>query len=140
MKSLTARLVVLLVVAGCVAQPTPTGSPATTASPAPSPAVRCVGLPETEPDLCARMVALVQETHPDQMRDASWVLVADTCPPRVMCDRQFLYDTVVLVVPADGDAAKALALRVYGHQGQQLSIEAWSGPLPDHVANLLAQG
>jgi hypothetical protein len=86
------------------------------------------------------MVALVQETHPDEVRDASRILVVDTCPPRSLCDRQFLYEAVVLVVPGDGDTARALPLRVFGHQGQPLRIEAWSGPLPDHVASLLAEG
>jgi hypothetical protein len=132
MKRLTALLVALMVSAGCATPPAPTASPL--------PVVRCVGIPETEPDVCGRMVALVEETHPDEVRDASRILVADTCPPQVLCDRQFLYDAVVLVVPADGDTAKALALRVFGHQGQPLGIEVWSGRLPEHVASLLAQG
>ncbi len=132
MKSLTALLVALVVIAGCATPPAPTASP--------MPVVRCVGLPDTEPDVCDKMVALVLQTRPDEVRDASRILVADTCPPQVLCDRQFLYDAVVLVVPADGDSAKALRLRVFGHQGQPLSMEAWSGPLPEHVANLLATG
>jgi hypothetical protein len=137
-KTLLALLVVAVVSAGCTTPPAPTASPASTA--APMPAVRCIGIPETEPDVCGTMVALVQETRPDEVRDASRILVVDTCPPRSMCDRQYLYDAVALVVPAGGDIAKALALRVFGHQGQPLGIEAWSGPLPEHVASLLAQG
>ena len=86
------------------------------------------------------MVALVQQTHPDEVRDASRILVVDVCPPRVLCDRQFLYDAVVLVVPADDDTASALALRVFGNLAQHLNIEARSDPLPDHVARLLAEG
>lgn len=136
MKGLTALSLTLVVIAGCATLPTPTASPA----PAALPAVRCVGLPETEPEVCAKIVALVQETRPDEVREASRILVADTCPPLVLCDRQFLYEAVVLIVPANGDAAKAPALRVFGHQGQPFRIEAWTGPLPKHVVDLLAQG
>ncbi len=135
MKSLMALWVTMVVIAGCATPPTPTASP----SPAPLPAVGCVGVPDTEPNVCENMVALVQQTHPNEVSEASRILVADTCPAQVLCDRQFLYDAVVLVVPAAGDPAKALRLRVFGHQGQPLSIEAWSGPLPEHVASLLAQ-
>jgi hypothetical protein len=136
MKRLTALLVAVLVIAGCATPPAPTA----TLAPVPLPAVRCVGLPATEPGLCDRMVALVQETHPDEVRTASRILVADTCAPQVLCDRQFLYDAVVVIVPADGNLASALLLRVFGQQGQPLGIDAWSGPLPDYVPNLLAQG
>jgi hypothetical protein len=54
--------------------------------------------------------------------------------------RFYLYDAIAVVVPADGPGAHPLAVRVFGHQGQPLSIEAWSNPLPDHVARLLAEG
>lgn len=86
------------------------------------------------------MLAVVEQAHPAEVRDASRILVVDACPEQVLCDRRFLYDAVVIVVPADGDTARALALRVFGHQGQPLGIQAWSGPLPAHVERLLAQG
>jgi hypothetical protein len=50
-----------------------------------------------------------------------------------------MYDSAVIVVPGDGNAANALALHVFGHQGESLSIEPWTGPLPAHVAPLLAE-
>jgi hypothetical protein len=86
------------------------------------------------------MVALVQQAHPTEVRDASRILVIDGCPEQTLCDRQFFYDAVVLIVPADGNTARALALRVFGHIRQPLAIEAWSGPLPAHVERLLADG
>jgi hypothetical protein len=138
MKTLLAVLTVVMVSSGCAPSPVPTGSPASGTPP--MAAVRCDGLAETQPDVCGKMVAVVQETHPDEVRDASRILVVDTCPPRNLCDRQYLHDAVVLVVPADGDTARALTVRVLGHQGQPLGTEAWSDPLPDHVVRLLAEG
>jgi hypothetical protein len=144
MKSLMTFLAAFFVMAGCATPLAPTRSPSPELLASPSPtstaAIRCVYLPETEPDVCGKIVALVQETHPDEVRDASRILIADTCPPQVLCDRAFLYDTAVLVVPADGDSAKAIRLRVFGHQGQPFTIAVWSGPLPEHVVNLLAHG
>ena len=132
----------LLVFSGCATPPSPTAppSPAASPSPAPLPPVKCVGLPQTKPDICGRMVAVVQGAYPEEVRLASRILVVDTCPPQVLCDRQFAYDAIALVVPADGDPGGALRLRVFGHQGQPFRIEAWTGPLPEHVATLLAQG
>jgi hypothetical protein len=125
---LTALTAVLLS-AACGTQPTPTGAPP----------VSCIGLPTTEPDVCGRIVTRVEATHPDETHAASRILVADTCPPRLACDREFLYDAVVLLVPAAGEQT-GVALHAYGHQGQQISVEAWAGPLPQHVTYLLDQG
>lgn len=138
MRTLTTLAIVLMVSAACATPPPPTSAPSPT--PAPLPQVRCVGLSETEPDVCGRMVALVQETYPEEVRAASRVLVVDVCPPRSTCDRQFWHDAAVLVVPPDGDETESLQLRVFGQSAQALSIEAWTGPLPDHVASLLAEG
>ena len=125
----TAALTAVLLAAACAAQPTPIGPPP----------VSCVGLPEAEPEVCGRIVTRVQDTHPDETRAASRILIADTCPPRALCDREFLYDAVVLLVPPAGEPA-GVALHAYGHQGQQLSVEAWEGPLPEHVTTFLEQG
>jgi hypothetical protein len=128
--ALTALSAVLLA-AACGTQPTPIGRPP----------ISCVGLPATEPDVCGRIVARVQATHPDETRAASRILVTDTCSPRLSCERDFLYDTVVLLVPAGGEPPGD-ALHAYGHQGeaQEVRVEAWTGPLPQHVTSLLEQG
>ena len=63
--------------------------------------------------------------------------MVDTCPPQVMCDRHFMYDAVVLLVPAAADATAAPPLHVFGHVGMPLELERWSGELPAHVQRIL---
>lgn len=135
-----ALLLAAAIVAGC-AQPGPTPSAVASPSPAPTIAakVTCSKISETEIGVCDRMVALVVATAPDEAQAASRILVVDTCPPQVLCDRAFLYDAVVLVAPSAADEAP-LAFHVFGHQGQPLEIEPWSGPLPEHVRLLLGEG
>lgn len=149
MKALLMLLVAAAVTAGCAASPALTASPAQIASPTPiesgastpsSPAVRCVGVSEAEPNVCAKMLATIHDSHPHEFDEASRIVIVDLCPEQVLCDRFYLYDAVAVIVPADGGIANALSLRVFGHQGQPFGIEAWPGRLPDHVAAVLAQG
>jgi hypothetical protein len=60
--------------------------------------------------------------------------VVDTCPPRLLCDRAFIYDAAVVMIPGIGDP---LIAHVFGHMGEPLSVERWKGPLPEHVAALI---
>ena len=149
MKALLMLLVSATLTAGCAASAALTTSSTQIASPAAvesrasapsSPAVRCVGVSEAEPDVCAKMVAALRDAHPREVEDASRIVIVDLCPEQVLCDRFYLYDAVAVIVPADGGVANALSLRVFGHQGQPFGIEAWPGRLPDHVAAVLAQG
>ena len=148
MKALLMLLVSATLTAGCAASAALAASPTQIASPAiesrasapSSPAVRCVGVSEAEPNVCAKMVAALRDAHPHEVDDASRIVIVDLCPEQVLCDRFYLYDAVAVIVPADGGLANALSLRVFGHQGQPFGIEAWPGRLPDHVAAVLAQG
>ena len=80
----------------------------------------------------------MQAQAPAEVAEASRIVIADTCPPQVACDRATLYSAAAVVVPADGDLDGLLAFHVFGHAGQALDIEPWAfGPLPDHVAELL---
>lgn len=127
----------LIVLAGCAPGPAPSaaGSPGPISGPALEP--ECHGLPPTEPGLCDRMVASVQEAVPEAYRDAVLVVVADTCPPRNLCDRAFLYDAVVAAVPGELSGRDTRLFHVFGHQAGTLTVEDWTGPLPDHVSRLL---
>jgi hypothetical protein len=124
----------MMVLAGCAPAPTPSVPPTSTPAPLSAIEPECYGLPQAEPGVCERMVAGVVATQPDAFRDAVRIVVADTCPPRNLCDRQFFYDAVVLAVPSEMSFADPVAFHVFGHQSQGLSVESWSGALPDHVA------
>ena len=105
------------------------------------PEVECVRIQDLEAgrgDICQEMFELVAARFPAEVAEASRILIVDTCPPEVVCDRATLYSAVVVVVPADGDLDRLLAFHVFGHAGQALEIEPWEfGPLPDDVEDLL---
>ena len=105
------------------------------------PEVECVGIQNLEAgrgDICQEMFELVQARAPAEVAEASRIVIADTCPPQVLCDRATLYSAAAVVVPGDGDLDRLLAFHVFGHAGQALDIEPWAfGPLPDHVDDLL---
>ena len=122
-------LLFVLLIAACEEIPVPTGSPVE---------VECVSIQDTEPGLCRRMFEAVQAQYPAQVAAARRVLVVDTCPPRADCDRAFLHDAVVVVVPADDVDVGILAVHVTGNQGEPLRVAEWVGPLPGHVRRLLA--
>lgn len=104
------------------------------------PNVTCFDLPQAQPNTCETVMAAVRATHAQEADAASRVLVVDTCPPMVGCEGTYFYDLIVLLVPADGDRAKALALHVFGHVGETLQVASWTDPLPSHVGELLSQG
>jgi len=89
---------------------------------------------------CDKMVAAIGDAYPEAVQDAARILVADTCPPQVYCDRAFIYDAAASIVPSGGTEADALLLHVYGHLGQSLDVEPWSGPLPEHVSLFFSRG
>jgi hypothetical protein len=125
---------IAVLLAGCSMLPIP---PARVAPPE----VECVGIQNLEAgraDICQEMFELVQAQAPAEVAEASRIVIADTCPPRVACGRATLHSAAAVVVPADGDLHGLLAFHVFGHAGQALDIEPWAfGPLPDHVDQLL---
>lgn len=138
----------LLVLAGCATTPPPTPSPAVsvllTASPGISlvafPGGECGDVPQAEPGACAKVIAAIREARSQDAATASRLLIVDKCPRQVLCERSFLYDFVVVLLPANGDTGSAVAIHVFGHVAEPLRVEAWTSPLPDHVATLLSQG
>jgi hypothetical protein len=105
-----------------------------------SPGSDCIDVPQAEPDACAKVIAAIRASHPQDAATASRLLIVRKCPPQVLCEGSFFYDLIVVLVPADGDTARAIALHVFGHIAEPLRVEPWTGPLPDHVATLLSQG
>ena len=95
------------------------------------PTVRCLGVTN---DVCREMLMVVRVRFAPEVDAASEVIIADTCPPDSMCDRQFQFDAAVVIVPADG--GPPLFLSVTG-QDRPDQVKPWVGPLPEHVEALL---
>jgi hypothetical protein len=126
-----ALVALLALLVGCSEPPATDG--------AARPKAECIRVPEDGDNPCQRMFGLVQSAFPVEVASASRILVVDTCPPEAECDRQFNYDALVAIVPAGGGGSNALVVHVFGPPNEPLDVRPWSGPLPDHVAALIAQ-
>jgi len=73
------------VVAGASASPTV----------APPPAITC----RLSADTCAKAIGLVRQSHAEDVAQAHAIVVADVCPPSVLCDRLYPFDSLVVLVP-----------------------------------------
>jgi hypothetical protein len=133
-KRATVLAATLLLVAAC--SPLPVVPPIR----AEPPEVECVGIDDFEPNICEAMVALVASTFPAEVAAASRILVVDTCPPEVTCDRAFMHDAVVALLQDDEGPAEAFVFHVFGPMGGPLNLEPWGEPLPEHVAALINPG
>lgn len=118
-------IAVSLLLAGCAATPPDPSVPA-------QPEIRCIGVTV---DVCRAMLTVVEASYPADLAAASLIIVADTCPPNAECDRQFQFDAVVALVPAAG--GPPLLLSVLGRDRPD-QVAPWEGPLPQHIAALLA--
>jgi hypothetical protein len=86
-------------------------------------------------------MALVQGADPVAVAGAEVILMDDTCPLDAECDRQFAFDTAVVIVPrvvVAGVVDEPVAYHVSGVDGPEL-VAAWQGPLPEHVAARIPQ-
>jgi hypothetical protein len=113
---------------------TPVVAPAS-ASPtvAPSPAITC----RLSADACAKAIGLVRQSHPLDVAQAHAIVVADVCPPSVVCDRLYPFDSLVVLVPLAQARAAAIAFEVTGINGPE-RVEPFSQALPAHIAALVA--
>jgi len=134
------RLIALGVLAlglitGCTTIPTPTSlpslAPQTTLAPtpAPSPAVVCQG---DEAD-CAQAIELAREHAPADVVAADTIVVADICPPEMVCDRVWAFDSIVAFVR---DRSLIAAYEVTGTRGPEVASRV-VGPLSAHIEALI---
>ena len=87
-------------------------------------------------ETCAQAIDLVREGHGADVEAARAIIVADTCPPRSVCDRLYAIDTVVVLVPG-GAGGQTLAFHVVGHQQPEKVSEWIADPLPEDVLETL---
>lgn len=125
--------------------PTPVPSPPPNAGP--SNVVTCGRI---DSFTCAGLLTMLAADHADQLAAARRIVVDDTCPPGSVCDRQYAFEALVVVVPPGGIEA-AVAYLVTGKDGPDLvavSTEAipqrfavqvdWPGAAPEPIPLLNA--
>jgi len=104
------------------------------ASGSPAPTVVC-GRLDAQP--CEAAIDLVREAHPRDVAAAWAIVVDDVCPPTMLCDRLYPFDSVVVLVPSPGLSADPLAFEVVGLDDKPERAEAWTGSLPPHIVALI---
>ncbi len=82
---------------------------------------------------CLASIALIRAADPAAVGNAQAIVMDDTCPPGALCDRQFAFDAVVVIVPRPVVGGAQRAFLVAGVDGPEF-IAPWEGPLPAHVA------
>ncbi len=98
-----------------------------------APVVTCGRIPA---DACEVAIDLVRDTRPSEVAEADSVVVDDTCPPDAVCDRQYPFDAIVVLVPVMGAPGDWHAFGVWGTNGPEV-VRAWQGGLPPHVVALI---
>jgi hypothetical protein len=109
--------------------------PSATDGPTSAPIVTCSGV---SAEGCTAAVALVRQTYPDEFARTFRVVVADSCPPTMVCDRAFPFDAYVVLIAPDG--AQVRAVQVVGRNGPERIFGPAPSPLPPHVEALVATG
>lgn len=127
MRRLIVGILVLLVVVACAAEPPPVP---------PAAQLDCGRI--ARPD-CLASIALIRGAEPALVANAQAIVMDDTCPPDAVCDRQFAFDTVVVIIPRPVFGGGQVAFLVAGVDGPEF-IAPWEGPLPDHVAARVPRG
>jgi hypothetical protein len=95
--------------------------------------VNCAGITA---ESCQKAIGLVRDTHPLEVAEAIAIAVADVCPPTVVCDRLYPFDSIVVLVPPARASWAQVGFQVVGIDGPE-RVEPWSGALPQHIAALL---
>jgi hypothetical protein len=98
----------------------------------PGPSITCADVPDPS---CSGAVALVSARFSEDVRSASAIVIADTCPPDALCDRQFAIDLIVVIVPAD-PTRSIVPLHVFGTIRAD-QVAPWPGDIPPNVKALL---
>jgi hypothetical protein len=100
---------------------------------APSPSVNCGRIGA---ESCQKAIGLVRDTQPLEVAAALAIVVDDVCPPPVICDRLYPFDSIVVLVPPATASWAQVAFEVVGLDGPE-RVEPWSAALPQHVVALL---
>jgi hypothetical protein len=98
-------------------------------TPAPSPAVVCQIVAAD----CEKAIELVRKQAPADVSAADTIVVADICPPDVVCDRLWAFDSIVAFVRAGTLIA---AYEVTGVRGPEVASRVVA-PLPAHIEALV---
>ena len=144
LRLIAAGVLALGLIVGCTTTPTPTTAPATMTpaispsrapqttlapTPAPTPSVVCQGVQAD----CDKAIELVRAQAPADVAAADTIVVADICPPDVVCDRLWAFDSIVALVRARSLIA---AYEVTGRGGPEVASRVVA-PLPAHVEALV---
>jgi hypothetical protein len=88
---------------------------------------------------CAKAVALARAGHEAEVAGATRIVVDDTCPPTVVCDRIYPFDSIVVFVTAGADTTGWYAFSVVGKKADTpTDATPWGLPeLPAHVVQTL---
>ncbi len=114
--------------------------PSASAAPSARPAIEVVDCGQISAAACAKAVALARAGHEAEVAGAAWIVVDDTCPPTVACDRLYPFDSVVVFVTAGADTTGWYAFSVVGNEyNVPTQATPWVGELPAHVVQRLRE-
>ena len=142
LRSFAACVLALGLIGGCTTPPAPMSAPpaktpttpppqqaALHPTPAPSPVVVC-HIVEAD---CAKAIQLARARAPANVASADTIVVADICPPEVVCDRFWAFDSIVVFVRSGTLIA---AYEVTGVRGPEVASRVVA-PLPAHIETLV---
>jgi hypothetical protein len=103
------------------------------------PAIGIVECGQISAAACVKAVALARAGREAEVAGATRIVVDDTCPPTVVCDRIYPFDSVVVFVTAGADTTGWYAFSVVGKKADTpTDATAWGLPeLPAHVVQTL---
>ncbi len=115
----------------------PSPTPAPRASAAPGVLVDCGRI---SPEACATAIDLVRAGHEAEVAAATRIVMDDTCPPMVICDRRYPFDSIVVFVTAGGETTGWYAFSVVGLVPNiPTTVEPWVGEIPSQVLENLRE-
>ena len=150
-KTIRAAFVMIAICGACAVprpttpQATSTVSPQSTSRvPSPSPALIDADLAFSPTMICGRIgddackeaIDLVAAVDSVEVHRATAIVVDDTCPPRVLCDRRWPFDVLVVLVRPEEVGGDVLTFSVTGVDGPE-AVHPWAGELPAHIAALV---
>lgn len=87
---------------------------------------------------CTTAIDLVREGHPGEVAAAWAIVVADVCPPTVVCDRLYPFMSAVVLVPPPGGSVDPRPFLVVGKDYRPERVdENGIGPIPEHIAAMI---
>ena len=90
------------------------------------------------PGPCAKAIALARAADPEEVRGASPVVVDDVCPPTVVCDREYAFDSLAVFVTAGADTTGWIPIQVTGREyNMPTDAKRSFGDIPAHIVALL---